>query len=129
MLFRTIQDARAAGPFSFEQLDRMLGSRTSARLPGRWTTLVRTPHQSIAVQYTNTKVVEWFRCGRVRIDSGGWWSVTTKNRINTYAPVSVWQNFGEWYVCWGYRFSAAGTRTTTRFTGPMDWKAGQLLGR
>lgn len=46
----------------------------------------------------NTDVVTKLPDGRYVLNSGGWRTVTTKERINRYAPVRVWSHKGEWYV-------------------------------
>lgn len=119
-MFRNIREAAQAGPFTYEQMDQLLGSRLSRRLPGRYTTLIRTGQGSIAVRLVSTNVVEWFRCGRIRLDSGSWRTVTTKQRINTYAPATVYIERGIWLVrCGGI---------IRLFNNPTDLKDGGFLG-
>ena len=68
-------------------------------LPGRSTALVYVggPDKAIAVRYHETDVVT-FTPGRVRLDSGGWRTMTTKERMCLYSPVNIWQDKGLWYV-------------------------------
>lgn len=122
-MFRNLRAAAQAGPFTYEQVDQLLGRRQSRRLPGRYTTLIRTARGSIAVKLVNTNVVEWFRCGRIRLDSGGWRTVTTKQRISTYAPVAVWSHRGSW-LCGGLM----AVQAPVPFVDGMDWKNGRVLG-
>ncbi len=54
---------------------------------------------SIAVKLHQTDVVTFYPCGSVKLDSGGWRTVTTKARINEYAEeVRVYQKKHQWYV-------------------------------
>lgn len=56
-----------------------------------------------AVRLHETNVVTFRSDGAVRLDSGGWLTVTTKDRINRYTPpnVQVWSDRGVWYVTGG----------------------------
>lgn len=46
----------------------------------------------------NTAVVTVYRHGLYELDSGGYKSVTTKDHLKKYGPVSVHQKKGEWFV-------------------------------
>ena len=45
-----------------------------------------------------TDIIETLPDGRVRLNSGGWKTVTTKDRFNKYTPYRVWSDKGTWYV-------------------------------
>jgi len=51
-----------------------------------------------AVQLHCTDVVIIHPNDTVTLESGGWRTVTTKDRINTYSPARVAQEQGIWYV-------------------------------
>ena len=58
---------------------------------------------SSSVTYHETRVFEILPDGRVRLDSGGWRTATTKKRINQAARhfgrrFSVYAKNGDWYV-------------------------------
>lgn len=53
---------------------------------------------SVSVELHSTKVVVLYPNGLVKLQSGGWMTPTTKDRMNKYSPVSVTQRKGEWYV-------------------------------
>jgi len=53
---------------------------------------------SVGVELHSTKVVTLYANGLVKLASGGWQTVTTKDRMNRYSPVSVRQRKGDWYV-------------------------------
>jgi hypothetical protein len=65
-----------------------------------------------AVRLHQTDVVTIHRDGSYTLDSGGWLTVTTKDRINGYAPCQVWSEKGIWYVsyCDGRYLYADGMR-------------------
>lgn len=75
------------------------------------TTLHRREDGSLAVQLHNTDVVTYLPDGRIRLDSGGWKTRTTKDRINRFAPVWLWQEDGSWYVTNKHRRNEAIDRT------------------
>lgn len=51
------------------------------------------------IKLHSTEILEWSRDGkRCKINSGGWQTVTTKDRINCYSPVSVYSQKGLWYI-------------------------------
>ena len=53
---------------------------------------------SVSIELHSTKVVTLYANGLVKLASGGWQTVTTKDRMNRYSPVYVQQRKGEWYV-------------------------------
>lgn len=81
----------------FASAEALLGGKPSRPLLNN-TRLVRVDADTIAVALHGTFVVTYHRSGRVTVDSGGWRTVTTKDRINRFAPVHVQQRRGEWYV-------------------------------
>ena len=50
------------------------------------------------VRYHCTDIVEVFRNGRYRIDTGGWNTITTCQRINWFSPASVYREAGIAYL-------------------------------
>ena len=53
---------------------------------------------SVSVELHSTKVVVLYPNGLVKLQTGGWMTSTTKDRMNRYSPVRVTQRKGEWYV-------------------------------
>jgi hypothetical protein len=64
------------------------------------TTLETRDGGRIAVRLHRTDIVVFYKNGATVLDSGGWQTVTTKERFNRYlAPgLSVYAEKGEWYV-------------------------------
>lgn len=60
---------------------------------------------SYGIKYHNTVVVEIHINGKYVLRSGGWKTVTTKKRINTYSPVKVYQKNFEWFTADGKPFT------------------------
>lgn len=83
---------------TYTEANERLRRRTSLRLPGRYTTLVRLDDGGIAVHLVATNVVTFRPCGRVILNSGGWRTVTTKERISRYSGMYVRQRDGDWTV-------------------------------
>lgn len=53
---------------------------------------------SVAITLHQTVVVRIFEDGTYKLSNGGWQTVTTKDRINQYSPVRVYQRNFEWFV-------------------------------
>jgi hypothetical protein len=54
--------------------------------------------EDFAVRLHDTDVVTIHRDGTYTLDSGGWLTVTTKERINRYSPAAVYSEKGVWVV-------------------------------
>lgn len=52
----------------------------------------------VSVRYHRTNIVTLHADGAYTLRSGGWETVTTKARINRYAPVRLYQEKGEWRI-------------------------------
>jgi hypothetical protein len=61
-------------------------------------TLVIDKGTHVAIRLHNTDIVEVYPDGTYVLDSGGWHTVTTKQRINTFAPVNLYQKDWTWYL-------------------------------
>lgn len=53
---------------------------------------------TVAIKLHNTYVVKINPNGTYTLNSGGWQTVTTKDRINQYSPKKVYQRNFEWFV-------------------------------
>lgn len=77
----------------------LAGGRSKTDRPvGNNTRLQRRSDTAIALRYHSTDIVVYHADGRVEMFSGGWRTYTTKERLNTYTPMIVYQTAGEWYV-------------------------------
>ena len=83
---------------TYDEMAQMLGGRPSKVLPNIRGTILRRDGDNIALSYWGTDVVTWHPDGGFTLRSGGWYTVTTKARINAFTPVSVRQRQHEWFV-------------------------------
>ena len=90
---------------NYVQAAAYLGSKWHRPLHGRSTSLERLNDSTIAVKYHYTNVVEYSSNGLITIRTNGYETVTTKRKINEYAPVRIWQHNYVWYAN-GERFSS-----------------------
>lgn len=75
---------------------------TSRRKLENNTYLERNDDGSYGVRLHATQVVTFYPNGDVSLDSGGWKTVTTKTRMNSYAlGCQVYQDRGVWWVRFG----------------------------
>lgn len=82
---------------SYEQAKAALKGRQSKKLQNN--TYAELNHDgSIGIRLHATQVVIYFPDGRVRLTSGGWRTVTTKDRLNEYSPFYVMQKNHAWTV-------------------------------
>jgi len=71
---------------------------------GNNTYLVKINPETIGVRLHNTIIVRIHADGSYTLNSGGWRTVTTKNRINKFCPVRVFQRNHDWYIGEGEPF-------------------------
>lgn len=91
--------ARVVGGHTYRELDAFIGNRTS-RAVGNNTRAARRNAQAIAIQLHKTDIVTFFANGDVRFDTGGYRTVTTKARMNSYARplgASIYADRGQWW--------------------------------
>ncbi len=77
------------------------GSLRPSRKIGNNTYLKLRDRGVIAVLLHSTDVVRFYPDGCVKLDSGGWKTLTTKDRMNRFSPLSVCSDKGVWYVSGG----------------------------
>lgn len=86
--------------FSFELADKVVqtGRSGDSRKLQNNTWLHRIDEHTIGVRLHNTDVVLIHDDGSYTLDTGGWYTVTTKDRINSYLPrpLRVYSKRGRW---------------------------------
>jgi hypothetical protein len=80
----------------FTQANERLGNRSSHKI-GNHTYLRRREGGDITVKLHDTDVVTFHPDNSVSLNSSGWRTVTTKDRINCYSPWRVYSEKGVWY--------------------------------
>ena len=79
----------------------LLGKGSYKSIPSIRDSAVIRYGDEIHVKYNATSVVVFLANGDIRLNSGGWRTVTTKTRINAALHDTgwrVWQDGGVWYV-------------------------------
>jgi hypothetical protein len=90
---------------SYQDAAKYLGSKIDRPLgTGRATRIRRIDSHSIGIRYHSTDVVTYLDSGTAILNSGGYRTVTTKERINKYTGARVSQTMGLWYVACGSLF-------------------------
>lgn len=73
-----------------------LGKRDSRKLGNN--TYLERRGVDIAVRLHSTDIVTFHPDGSATLNSGGWQTVTTKDRINAFSEARLYQKSGIWYV-------------------------------
>ncbi len=88
-------------PTTYADASALLGPKDERKI-GHNTTLHRPFSRSdfLAVRFYRTNIVTFYANGWIRLNSGGYRTVTTKERINRYlsAGYSVFQHDRNWYL-------------------------------
>lgn len=82
---------------NYADAETKLGKRDQKKLENN-TYLVRVDADTLGVKLHNTVVVYIRRDGQYQLNSGGWRTSTTKDRINRYGPANVYQANNIWYI-------------------------------
>jgi hypothetical protein len=109
-------------PTTFNQAGAILGNRRGIKIAHN-TRLLRISETEIGVKLHDTFVVRFTKDGRTILNTGGWESVTTKERINRYLPddVHLYQEKFKWYL------QSPGTTRARYFDGISIWHNHQPL--
>lgn len=68
------------------------------------TRLYQSPGGSFCVVLHSTQIIIINKDGTYNLNSGGWETVTTKDRINHYGPARLYSDHGQWRLEGGYQF-------------------------
>jgi hypothetical protein len=86
----------------YAKADALLGNRSSRKVFNN-TFLVREDG-FIGLRLHATYVIKFYSTGRVRYFSGGFMTVTTKDRFARFGPARVYQKNHEWFLSDGRDF-------------------------
>jgi hypothetical protein len=92
--------------FSYEDIDAKLQGRCRlSRKEANNTYLHRHDNGDFALRFHNTDIILWHPDSTMQLFSGGWKTITTKERINRYLPrgIVLLQNQGVWYLGRGWK--------------------------
>jgi hypothetical protein len=73
-------------------------TKKNSRKVGNNTYAEILPDGSVGIMLHSTYVVKIHPDKSATLNSGGWHTPTTKDRINQYSPVRVYQRKGQWYL-------------------------------
>ena len=62
------------------------------------TRVLQVDEESVGLKLHDTTIVYYYPDGRIRLDTGGWKTLTTKDRINAYTPFRVWSENHIWKI-------------------------------
>lgn len=63
------------------------------------TRIVRTGKSSVGIKLHKTVIIEYFEDGRIKLNTDGWKTITTRNRMNAFQNhFSIWQEKFIWYL-------------------------------
>jgi hypothetical protein len=85
---------------TYESLDAQLTGRNKDRRKLTHNTYVERRGDDIAIRLHETDVLTFRPDGSVSYDTGGWFTVTTKDRMNRYGPTHISSRQGRWFA-WG----------------------------
>jgi len=78
------------------EAERGRDRRRKKRCNNTWVYIVDP--DTVAVKYHYTDICTYKRDGTVIVDTGGWWTVTTRERLNAFSPYYIWQYQNEWFI-------------------------------
>lgn len=81
---------QTAGAKGYDDLDERLTGRCRERRKVGNNTYAERRGDRIAIRLHSTDVVTFLPDGSIMLNTGGWYSVTTKDRMNSYLPGGVW---------------------------------------
>ena len=82
---------------NYEKANELLQGRNKEQRKLENNTYLVRHEDSLAVRLHETDVVTYLPNGKVILNSGGWKTVTTKDRLNKYSPVRIYQEKSIWF--------------------------------
>lgn len=82
---------------TYERLERFLKGK-NRRKYAHETWVERESPDCIAVRYHSTDVVRAISNGQCILNTGGWYTVTTKRRMNDITGLNIFQRKFKWFV-------------------------------
>lgn len=114
------------------QFDVQTIKTTGAKIVKR-NTFERHENGETIIRLHGTDIVRKRADGSCALNSGGWKTVTTKDRMNDHLPAGyyLYSDKGQWFVSHGHRWAVANTVAVPYFDGmviPRDVKAPKAKG-
>ena len=101
-----------ATPKNYAEALIVLAGRESVRLGNN--TYLETRSYGIVVRFHDTPIVKFWESGCVTLHTGGYRTVTTKERMNQFITGKIYQKAGAWFyaecgsdgmVCWEHPYT------------------------
>ena len=84
---------------NYNTLNELLQGRNKESKKLGNNTYLKRRGDNIAVLFHETDIITYHENGHISFNTGGWYSKTTKERINEFSPVYIYQDKSIWYVC------------------------------
>lgn len=81
---------------TYSEFKQFADTRRARKLANN-TYLVERDDGGLGIRLHSTEVVIYYP-DRIVLNSGGWQTVTTKERMNRFSPIRVWSDKGVWYA-------------------------------
>ena len=92
-----------------------LGKRESKKFL-RNTYIERHNETTIVVRFHRTNIVYFYSDGRIKLNAGGFWTKTTKDRMNYFIPGNIFTVKGDWFL---HEFGWSSARRPVEFFNGM----------
>lgn len=73
-------------------------NKTKGKPIGRNTRLIQVANNCYGIRFHNTTIMYIFKHNEYQYHTGGYYTVTTKQRMNQYGPIIIWSVKGQWYA-------------------------------
>lgn len=86
---------------SYQQALELLNSgrnKTNKKIATNTFLILNPEDQSISVKLHDTDIVKYYKNGIIELNSGGWRSMTTKDRLQAYSPADISNEKNQWYI-------------------------------
>lgn len=88
---------------NYQHFSNLLGKRNSKKLAHN-TYAVKQANGDIEIRLHQTAIVTYMPNGKAILSTGGWQTATTKDRLNKFGPVQIYQKDFVWYLSTGEVF-------------------------
>ena len=117
--------------FTYQSALDKLGNKTKVGLAGH-TTLEKREDDAVAVKLYDTDIITWQKNGHIILNSGGYKTVTTADRIRSflgYNIVNQWSLNNSWYVSDCTRYALRSAKNTYEWKDPIELDChGKIIG-
>jgi hypothetical protein len=83
---------------TYSSLNAQLAGRNAQRCKLANNTYAERRGEAIAIRLHATDILTFNPDGSIVANTGGWKTLTTKDRFNQFLPVRIWQKAGRWFL-------------------------------